>query len=98
MVDYEIKYSKRKTVAIYITSDGKVEVRCPKIFALVIGIGGPVVSIQMLIGNIPILPLDDFTVVLVLYAVFSWYYIFWNITAFAEVFRERKAQKRGGKK
>lgn len=68
------------------------------IFALVIGIGGPVVSIQMLIGNIPILPLDDFTVVLVLYAVFSWYYIFWNITAFAEVFRERKAQKRGGKK
>ena len=30
MVDYEIKYSKRKTVAIYITSDGKVEVRCPK--------------------------------------------------------------------
>ena len=68
------------------------------IFTLVIGIGGPVVSIQMLIGNIPILPLDDFTVVLVLYAVFSWYYIFWNITAFAEVFRERKAQKRGGKK
>jgi hypothetical protein len=30
MVDYEIKYSKRKTVAIYITLDGKVEVRCPK--------------------------------------------------------------------
>lgn len=30
MVEYEIKYSKRKTVAIYITSDGKVEVRCPK--------------------------------------------------------------------
>ena len=64
----------------------------------VIGIGGPVVSILMLIGKIPILPQDDFTVVLVLYAIFSWYYIFWNITAFAEVFRERKAQKRGGKK
>ncbi len=30
MIDYEIKYSKRKTVAIYITSDGKVEDRCPK--------------------------------------------------------------------
>lgn len=30
MVDYEIKYSKRKTVAIYINSEGKVEVRCPK--------------------------------------------------------------------
>lgn len=30
MIDYEIKYSKRKTVAIYIISDGTVEVRCPK--------------------------------------------------------------------
>lgn len=30
MIDYEIKYSKRKTVTIYITSDDKVEVRCPK--------------------------------------------------------------------
>ena len=68
------------------------------IFTPVIGISGPVVSILMLIGKIPILPLDDFTVVMVLYAVFSWYYIFWNVTAFAEVFRERKAQKRGGKK
>ena len=29
MIDYEIKYSKRKTVAIYITQDAKVEVRCP---------------------------------------------------------------------
>lgn len=29
MINYEIKYSKRKTVAICITPDAKVEVRCP---------------------------------------------------------------------
>lgn len=68
------------------------------IFTLFLGIGGSVTSIQILIGNISILPLDGFNVVLFLYAVSSWYYIFWNITAFAEAFRERKAQKRGGKK
>lgn len=68
------------------------------LFSLHFCIGGPVASIQILIGNISILPLDGFNVVLFLYAVSSWYYIFWNITAFAEAFREIKAQKRGGKK
>lgn len=29
MTEYEIKRSKRKTIAIHITSDGRVEVRCP---------------------------------------------------------------------
>ena len=30
MVDYEIKYTNRKTLAIYITKDARVEVRCNK--------------------------------------------------------------------
>ena len=28
MVNYEIKYTNRKTLAIYITKDARVEVRC----------------------------------------------------------------------
>ena len=30
MVNYEIKYTNRKTLAIYITKDARVEVRCNK--------------------------------------------------------------------
>ena len=30
MVNYEIKYTNRKTLAIYITKDARVEVRCSK--------------------------------------------------------------------
>lgn len=55
----------------------------------------PTFSIMILTGD---MPLDDFGIMVAGYVVFAWYHIFWNITAFAEVFRERKAQKRGGKK
>ncbi len=33
MVDYEIKYTNRKTLAIYITKEARVEVRLTSVYA-----------------------------------------------------------------
>lgn len=65
------------------------------IFTLIYFVAAPTCSIMILTGD---MPLDDFGIMVAGYVVFAWYHIFWDITALAEVFREWKTQKRGGKK